>query len=483
MISRTFLKSSFIYTIVGSLPYAAGFLLLPWLTRYLTPEQFGINALYISLMYLIQIIASFGLDMAIGAIYFDYKDNRDHMRQFLGTLFIGMLVIGTFTFIFFACGGFRLFTWIFRSGNYLELIPFGMITLVSAIFNSVFKTYSTLLIYQQRPERFFWINISNFLITITATLLILHLFPFTLNGPIIGRLIPAIISASVAAISLSREFGLAWNSEYVKKIFRVSSPLLIYAVLTWVVNYIDRFIIMGILKDPTVVGIYDISIKLVLFIDLIMAGLINTVNPKVFSIWSRDGIRHSTPEVNRYYSGLTAFFMILIPVFVLVAPVIIPYLISNKIYFSAFQYLAILAAGYVTRVWFFMFLGPIMFFKKTTALPRVLLFSSAFEIGAGVLLIKLFGIQGMVWTFFLVKPVQAFFLWLESRKVFDFQVNNLKIFYLPVLFMVVVIGSEWMAKGSWRLPVHGLQLLASCVLVWFAYRKEIIPLLRKKPVQ
>jgi O-antigen/teichoic acid export membrane protein len=465
---------------VGSLPYAAGFLLLPWLTKFLTPDQFGINALYISLMYLIQIIASFGFDMAIGAVYFDYKDHRDQMRQFLGTLFIGLLVIGTFTFLFFAFGGFKLFTLIFRSGNYLELLPFGMITIVSAIFNTVFKTYSTLLIYQQRPERFFWINITNFLITITGTLVLLYLFPFTLNGPIIGRLIPAIVSASVAAIALSREFGLAWNSEYLKKILRVSYPLLIYAMLTWVINYVDRFIIMGILKDPTIVGIYDISVKMVLFIDLIMTGLINTVNPKVFAIWNREGVRHSTPEVNRYYSGLTAFFMLLIPMFVLVAPVIIPILISNKIYFTAFQYLAILAAGYVTRVWFYMFMAPLLFFKKTSSLPRVLLFSSAFEIGVGILLIKLFGIQGMVWTFFLVKPVQAFFLWLESRKTFDFRVNNLKIFYLPVLFMAFVIGSEWLTAFTSRLLVHGLQLIVSGLLVWFAYRREIIPLLRNR---
>ncbi|MCK7539648.1 MAG: oligosaccharide flippase family protein [Marinilabiliales bacterium] len=97
--------------------YAAGFLLLPWLTRFLTPEQFGINALYISTMYLIQIIASFGLDMAIGALYFDHKDGKEQMRSPLRTLFIGLLIIKVFTFFFFALGGFRLFTTMFRSGD------------------------------------------------------------------------------------------------------------------------------------------------------------------------------------------------------------------------------------------------------------------------------------------------------------------------------------------------------------------------------
>ncbi|MCK7539647.1 MAG: hypothetical protein MZV63_56420 [Marinilabiliales bacterium] len=75
-----------------------------------------------------------------------------------------------------------------------------------------------------------------------------------------------------------------------------------------------------------------------------------------------------------------------------------------------------MAAGYITRVWFFMFMAPVLYFKKTASLPKVLLFSSAFEIVVGILLMKQFRIIGMVWTFFLVKPVQAFFL-CQSRKV------------------------------------------------------------------
>jgi hypothetical protein len=92
---------------------------------------------------------------------------------------------------------------------------------------------------------------------------------------------------------------------------------------------------------------------------------------------------------------------------------------------------------------------------------------------------KQFGIIGMVWTFFLVKPVQAFFLYLESRKFFDFNVNKLKIYYLPVLFMAIVLGSEWMATEATRIWFHAAQLLASTALVWFAYRREIVPLVRK----
>ena len=477
MISRQFFKSSIIYSLVGALPYASGFLLLPWFTAYLTPRQFGINALYIALMYFIQIVSSFGLDMSAGVMYFDYKDDKKKLREFLGTIFIGLSMIGAFTFILFSFGGLRLFNYIFKSSDFIDLIPFGLFTIISGIFNGVFKTYSGLLIYQERPVRFFWINISNFILTIASSLILLYLFPYTLFGPILGRLIPAIISASIALFLVGREYGLAWNQEYVKKIVSYCSPIFLYALLTWVVTYIDRFLILRLMGDSTYVGIFDIAVKLVIGLDLVMTGLVNTINPKIFNIWKIEGLRESNIEINRYYNGITAFFLLIIPLFVILAPILIPLVIHKAIYFQAFAFLAILASGYMTRVWFYMFLAPMMFFKRTAALPRVFVLSALFEIVVAIILIKYFGLMGAVWTNFMVKPVQALLMYLECRKVYTFKVNAWKIFYTPIIFIVLVIVSESLTPLSMKFYIETGQFLAALILVYFAYRKELIPLL------
>jgi O-antigen/teichoic acid export membrane protein len=134
MISRQFFKSSVIYSTVGALPYASGFLLLPWFTAYLTPQQFGVNALYIALMYAIQIISSFGMDMSVGVMYFDYRDSKAKLREFLGTAFISVGFLGAATFILFSMGGLKVFNWVFKSGDFIELLPFGIFTILSGGF-------------------------------------------------------------------------------------------------------------------------------------------------------------------------------------------------------------------------------------------------------------------------------------------------------------------------------------------------------------
>jgi len=479
MISRGFFKSSLIYSFVGALPYASGIILLPWFTAYLTPRQFGINALYMAFMYFIQIISSFGMDMSVGVLYFDYRDDKAKLKEFLGTAFISIAILGGFTFIIFSLGGFRIFNFVFNSSDFMDLVPFGLFTIISGIFNGIFKTYSSLLINQERPAKFFSINIINFVVTIAATLGLLYRFPYTLYGPTLGRLIPAVISASTCLFLTSKEYGMAWNSEYLKKIISYTYPLVIYSLLMWVVTYIDRFIILRMMGDSTMVGIYDIAAKLVIFIELLVTGLANTVNPKIYGIWKDQEVRESTVEINRYYNGMTAFFLLLIPLFVLVVPLVIPLIIHNKTYYLAFGFLAILAAGYATRVWFYMFFSPLMFFKKTKALPRVFVISALFNILVGIVLIKYFGLMGAVWTNFMVKPLQAFLMWLECRKIYKIRVNPWKIFYAPGIFIAVVLLSETFLPPAYKFRAEIGQLFIACALVYFAYRKELVPFVLK----
>ena len=211
MITRRFVQSSLIYSIVGALPYTSGFILIFWFTRYLTPAQFGVNVLYLTLMYLVQIIATFGLDMSAAVMYIDYKKDMLQVKRFLGTIFLGLLVFGLVTAILFAGFGFQVFNAIFSEENVLSLIPFGLLTIISGWFNGVFKTYSDMLVYQQRPTRFFWINSTNFLATIAFSLILLYLYPYTLYGPVLGRLIPALLVAAMSSVLWFREFGFSWE--------------------------------------------------------------------------------------------------------------------------------------------------------------------------------------------------------------------------------------------------------------------------------
>ncbi len=479
MISKTFFKSSFIYSVVGALPYASGVILIPFFAARLTPEQFGINELYLTFMYFVQILATFGLDTYIGINYFEHKDNKQRLREFIGTILMVLIVLGFLVVFLLSLAGPSIFKLVFSQSSLMSFYPYGMITVLSAFFNGIFKSYSSLLINQQRPNRFLWLNLSNFLVTVAGTIILLYLFPYTLLGPVLGRLIPAFISCGITVYLIVKEFGFAYRRTYLKGIVDFCLPMVVYAIMVWIVTYIDRYIINSLMKDTMYVAIFSFAVKIALMIDIVQIGLSNTIHPKVYNIWKDGNLNRSTVEVNRYYNGFTALTLLMIPVITIVIPLLVPLIVKNPVYYQSFAFLPILTLGYVTRGWYFLFLAPLFYFKKTKVLPRILFFSALFQVVSGYLLIRSFGLMGAVIASSLNKPVQAFFIYMESRKVFHFSFNKWKIIYLPVIYIIVVLASEFFVNDQNRLLIGTGRFFVACGLVWFVYRNEIMPLIVK----
>ena len=480
MISTKFLKSSLIYSVVGALPYASGIILIPFFTQFLSPTDFGVNALYFSIMYFIQILSIFGIDTYIGIYYFDYKDNKEKLKENIGTVILSLFILGAFLLIVLSVFGTEIFKVIFDN-KYLTFFPWGFVTVLTAIFNGFLKTYSSLLINQQRPVRFFQINIINFILVISVSLIFLYLYPFTLNGPMFGRLIPAAFSFCIVIYYMISEFGFRYNKEMTSKIVSFCTPFVIYGLLLWSVSYIDRFIINHYLVDPMYVGIFDFTVKCTLLIDLFQQGLANAVSPKIYTIWKEQNLRESTMEVNRYYNGLTAASLLAIPLLSLFFPVLIPFIVKNEIYYQSFAFLGILSIGFSFRGLISMFLSPIFFFKHTKVLPKIFFFIAVIQIIVSIIFIKYFGLIGAVWANFVTKIIQVLFLYMESKKIFHFRFNYIKQIYLPVLCTLIVLISETFVPSEYSFYNRMFQLLIIYIIVFAVYRNDIklLPFFKK----
>ena len=215
MISKNFLKSSFIYTVIGALPLASSIILLPFYTNFLDTSDFGILAIYISFTFLIQIIVNFGFDVYIGIHFFEYKDNKEKLREYVGTVVVSLLVLGIFvTALSFLVGNFS-FGILFQQKD-ITFFPYGFMSVLTAICNSFFKTYCSLLINQQSPVRFFWVNLFNFILTIAISLSGLYLYPHTLIGPMWGRLLSGVGIFLLALYFFATEFGLNFQTKLLK---------------------------------------------------------------------------------------------------------------------------------------------------------------------------------------------------------------------------------------------------------------------------
>lgn len=476
MISSGFFKSSFIYTVIGALPLASQLLLLPFYTNYLSTHDFGLLAIYTSFSLLIQVFVNLGLDTTIGINYFDYKSETQKLERYIGTIATGLLLIGGMYMLLLAIGGPLLFSSIFDDKE-LTFYPYGFISVLTGIFNSFFKTYSNLLTNQQRAERFFRVNFIFFVLTTAISLVGIYIYPSTLIGPLGGRFVAAMIIFMVTLYSMHKEFGLSMDKPLLRTAIAFSFPIMLYNVMSWMLAFIDRYIIKYYMQSSDV-GIYDFAVKCTVLIEFLQMGLGNSIFPKIYSIWKEKDINYGTPEVNKYYSAFTALTVIVVAITIIIIPLIVPVFVRKVEYYEAFIYTPIICLSFLFRGLFNMYLAPIYFFKLTKMLPRLYLFISIIQLGLEMVLIWKFGIWGAVWTSLIIKPVQVLILYSESKKVFRFEFNKMKLIGLPVIYSILVIVLEFTLGGVMhRLLLHTIELMIAIAAVSLLYMKELRQLL------
>jgi len=477
MISKKFLTSSFVYTVVGALPLASSIILLPFYTWYLKTDKFGELAIYISFTFLMQIIAGFSMEGAISVFYYDYKHDKTKLKHYVGSLVSGMITSGIITMLMSLCFGNLLFKAIFK-GDEISFYPYGFMSVVTAFFNVFFKAYTSLLINQQKPFKFFLVNFFNFVITIIISLGGLYFYKHTLVGPMWGRLLSGVGIFILALVLFISEFGIYIHLEYIKKTLKYCFPLVLYFIILWSLNYLDRYII-NYFMNPSDVGIYDFTSRGTSVIDFIMIGLSNAMMPKLFSIWQNDKLENNSADVNRYFHSFSAIGVLLIAGIILFLPILIPLVIYNHAYYVSFKYIPLAALNYVSRALILVYFLPIYFFKKTKALPWIYFACALIQIPLTIILVKHYGLWGALWSAILTKPVQIIFMYLATRKLIKYSYNVVKMIILPTLYSVMVIFGEIYFKMINPVWIHLAEMIISCLVVYLLFRKELISSFQK----
>ena len=79
----------------------------------------------------------------------------------------------------------------------------------------------------------------------------------------------------------------------------------------WIINQFDRILMLFYLSLANV-GVYDFAVKCLIPVELLMNSLHSSFYAKVVGTVMAQPTKKSSPEINRYYHGLTAFVMLLI---------------------------------------------------------------------------------------------------------------------------------------------------------------------------
>lgn len=472
MISKKFFKASFIYTVIGTFPLLSSVILLPFYTNFLNTSDFGLLALYIAFTMFVQILVNVSFDSALVLYYYEYYDNRQKLNEFVSTIATALILLGGIFIILFSVFGNPLFALISKNTNF-SFFPFGLMSVMTAICNSFFRTYTSLLIAQEKAESFFWLNTLNFVLTIAISLIGLYAYPHSLIGPMWGRFLSGIGIFVAAAYFLYKEFGFHFKTEFVKKVIPYCTPLLTFNIMSWVLASVDIYIINNFVTVSDV-GVFDFAIKCTLLIEFSFNALSSAIAPKIYSIWAKTKINYSTMEVNRYFNAFTAIVIIIIAANIFILPIGVPLIVKKVGYYAAFQFIPFIAVSQVFKSLYMMYISPVYFFKKTKKLLFLYFVIAIIKISLSIVLIKFYGIWGAIAIILLVRTIEPIGLAIINKSIFSFKFNKIKIIFLPVAYMVLVILLEQFIPLFNADLIHFVSLLLVGGTIGWLYKNEIV---------
>lgn len=298
MQNRQLVINSIYYTVGEVLPRIIGFFLLPLLTRYLTPAEYGINSYTNTVMLFSLTLSTLSLNTFLLRNYYKEESPVDK-RAIIGNIFLLMLLTNAIV------SGLELL--IFPGAlMWLKIgIPFRPFFLL-AIVNNFMEGISIvpLLIYRirQNARVFVLINAGRVLLQFGVTWMMLSRWHYGLEGVYVARIIVSIPFTLLCLGIVYRNAVLRPNREQMRKALQFSLPLLPGVLSYLFITTFDRIVLEKSVGLDSL-GLYSTAATLSLALNIVVQGLYRAFEQKIFE-------KHGKPEYERITDELYRYFIV-----------------------------------------------------------------------------------------------------------------------------------------------------------------------------
>ncbi|MFV0220637.1 oligosaccharide flippase family protein [Empedobacter falsenii] len=387
------LKSSLIYTVCDAINKAVPFLILPLLSYYLSPGDYGIIANFNVMLSIATIFIMIGVDGAIGVSY--YKLNKQEMSKYVFnglSLIFGITIIILFVIILFHD----------VVNNYIK-VPFKyqLWLVLMAFFACITSINLSLWRLEEKAVNY---GIYEILQTILNIGLSVYLVMYLLNGWE-GRVAAMIVASSIFGVfSLfilfkRGYFRLDTNTKYLKEIIFFGLPIIPHALSFWIRSGVDRIYITNFVGEEAT-GLYATGFQFGVLISFVTYSFNNAFAPYIYKKLSVND------EIELYNNKKHLVKISYLVMFVLIVASVMFTIFSNyflELFFSDkyieskdFIFWAILAQTF--QGFYLLFVNYIFFVKKTKLLAVITFTCSFMQAVLSYFLVKSNGAIGAAYA-------------------------------------------------------------------------------------
>ncbi len=407
----------FITTLVNQ---ALPFLILPILTRFWSPEEYGTFVLFSLYLMLMNTLAGTSIPAVISKHFFDSE--RREVAELIGNsivisalLSLVVLVLTVLVFPFVSHLIEIPLVW-------LLVIPIGSFAFV------VFNIGLNVMKNERRVMTFGKHQVGNTVINLGISLALVMLLLWGWEGRAVGILVSYFLSAMVVLYYLHRNQFLSFHitKSRMQQVWRVVFPLIPNSVQSVIISQVGIFFI-EVYYSKTVLGVYGIGYQIAFVVRLLVLTLALSWSPYLYEQISAVG-QVKRVQLARYFLGLWALLLAGL-IFVNAVSGFILRLMTTPEYYGAQEFIFPLTVGFLFYG-MYVFLMPILIRNEQQKYVRSVSFiNAALMIALNFGLIEIYGYMGVAYAFAITYFVMFAMLFVRAQKVMPLPWSRAVVFW------------------------------------------------------
>ena len=402
-------KTLGIYTISNILTSAIPFLLLPFLTNYLKPNDYAIVDLFLAASQFAIALIGLNTFSALSRFYFD--SDKNNFKSYVGNSVIILAisaVIILFSIIIFDT---ELEKILKIPKDWLWVI------VVYAIGSNIVSTQ--LVIWQVKYKS---INYGAFRVLRTLTDISLSIFfimflKFNWEGRILGQTISIIFFALIAIFFLIKDENINIHIDItkIKDLLNFGAPLILHVLGAVIITYSDRVFIANYISLESA-GMYSVGYQIGMIVYIIQ----NSFN-QAWVPWFFERLKINKEIEKIKIIRFTYLYFILVFLFALfisyLAPFIYQIFISDA-YINGLEIVIWITVGFAFNGMYKMVGNYIFFVKKTYIISIITIFTAVINIGLNYYMVNKLGAVGVAQATAISFLIQFILTWIVASRIY-----------------------------------------------------------------
>ncbi|MFA6129456.1 MAG: oligosaccharide flippase family protein [Candidatus Omnitrophota bacterium] len=403
------IRNSSIYLGSNLINSVIPFLLLPVLTRYLSPSDYAIVAMFQILSSLLFPVISLSVQGAVTIKYFD-KDRIILPRYIGNCLFIicfNTLIMG---FLFYCFGS-------FISGISLFPLTWLWSPLLFAFAQTLVMLVLTLWIVQSKAISHTLFQILMSFLNVMFTIFFVVALKKNWEGRIEAQLITTVIFAFLSLIYLCKKrlVDFTFNFGYIKNALRYGVPLIPHEIGGLLMMYIDRFLLMN-MKGAADTGVYTVAFQIASIFGIMVHSF-----HKAYVPWLFEKIKTNDFLVKLKIVKLTYLYFVVVLIMAVAYSLIASWalkFIVGKNFTGAGIYIIWFTIGSAFIGMYYMVSTYLLFAEKTYVLGLATFFITVLNSILTFFLIKVNGVLGAAQSALITNLFYFALVWFLSSKFY-----------------------------------------------------------------